>query len=264
MTLCLRLFSLIAFYWIGTLCLTQTDGFIISNIRSNMTPDPRWEPNSPQVFEKSLFNMPFHYLSSGGQSYVFASLDGKHVIKFFKHHRLQRKPKKLERDFNSYIIAKNLLENQTGLVYVHLNKTHNLNQTISLVDKLGISHKINLDEYEFIVQKRVELVFPYLEKLIRTGQEEKAHKAIDSLLSIMSTRSQLNIYDEDARIQRNFGFLEDGAIILDVGRLRIDPSKCTYEFYKKDTQHTMQRLLIWLQDISPSLSNYLETKLHEI
>ena len=83
---------------------------------------------------------------------MFQSQDGKYVLKFFKYQRykikpwveaftfipfvaahrdrrLQHKQDKLARFFSSWKLAFNELQPETGLVYVHLNKTDYLKTT---------------------------------------------------------------------------------------------------------------------------------------
>ena len=50
-----------------------------------------------------------------------------------------------------------------------------------LTDKINVVHKVDLDNLEFVLQERGELLFPKLDQLVRSGEEEKAKAMIDSL-----------------------------------------------------------------------------------
>ena len=209
------------------------------------------------------------------------------MIKFFKHHRRSFPPwfldlplpkslaasrekkqkekwRKLERDFKSYKLSFDKLQEETGVVYVHLNKTDDLNKQITLIDKLNIEHQIDLDKTEFVIQKKADLVYPYFEKLMKNNQVDQASKAITSIVELIINRSQKGVYDEDARIHRNFGFLHGKARIIDVGRLVNDPTQKNPEVYKKNLHKITARFMIWLEDNHPTLAPFLDKELKKV
>lgn len=257
----IRLVGLAVFYVTGTWGRMQTEGFMLSNILSSMPYDVRWAPTDTQIALPSVFSEPVYYLASGGQCYAFSSSDDKYVIKFFKH---RKKQKKLERDFTSYALANKYLKEETGLVCIHLNKTTHINKTLCLVDKLGIKHTISLDNCEFIIQKKASLVVPYLQNLISHGELNKACDALDALISLMIQRSQKGIYDEDSRVHRNCGFLNETPKIIDIGRLCENKEKTAPYLYKKDITSSMHKLSTWLKETSPPLYEHLNEKLSQL
>src|ERR1700722_10608768 len=66
-----------------------TDGFEISHITSDLPYDARWNVRPLQDKETQtlmqVFAQPYFYMGKWCQVYVFASADGKYVIKFFKY-----------------------------------------------------------------------------------------------------------------------------------------------------------------------------------
>lgn len=270
-------------------CEARTDAFTIARIHSDLPYNAAWATPLPVGAEKeeltALLSQPFHYLGCGGQCFAFVSEDGETVIKFFKHRirkprslllfrplpaplepiRLRKLNKilfKLNRDFNSYKLAYEELSQETGILYLHLNKTEGFNQTITLYDKLHIAHQIDLDQVEFIIQKKAEMAYPYLDRLIRDKQIENAERAIDSLLAVILSRCQKGIYDEDAKIHRNFGFIDGKAVVIDVGRFRGDISRIHPEVYRKDLLDITKSLHLYLEKESPELAAYLEQRLN--
>ena len=124
---------------ISDFCQKQTKGFALSKIA------PSFSSELVQEIDKdvlSVLDQPFHYLGKGVQCYAFVSADDKYVLKFFRMRRLlpspwlvkmpllesykqekiKRKSEELFRDFTSYKIAYEQLQEETGLVYVHLNQ----------------------------------------------------------------------------------------------------------------------------------------------
>ena len=164
-------------------CRSKTDGFSMSKITSEMTYHKEFETSSLSNKEldsiRSILDQPYHYLGKGVQCFAFVSADDKYVLKFFrmrrvlpspwlikmpvnesyKKEKISRKFEEFMRDFMSYKIAYELLKEDTGLVYIHLNKTNLLHQKITLFDKIRIKHTIDMDNMEFILQKKADLFF---------------------------------------------------------------------------------------------------------
>ena len=269
-------------YYLPRFCYDKTDGFKIANIFDNLPYNANWEVKNPPLIEG--MDQKFSYLASGGQAYAFVSEDGKYVLKFFKHHlrrasplvrylplpsswrkkrslHIQKRRKKLIRDFNSYKLAMENLRQETSLLYVQLNNSSSLDQTVTIVDKLGIEHNIPLDKVGFVLQEKAELAFPHLLQLVQKDQIMKAKEAIDSILDLIISRCEKGIYDEDARIHRNFGFIGNKAILIDVGRLKLDPSRKDQQVQKQDLYKITRSLRLYLKDICPQLADYLQETL---
>lgn len=224
-----------------------TDGFTITGIHSSYAD---WEVNNPTLPE--VFDQKFTYLGSGGQCFVFASEDGSYVLKFFKYR------KKINRDFASYKLAMEQLPEETGLLYVHLKKTDELQTLAKIVDKLGIEHEVDLDKVNFILQKRAELTYPHLLHLVESNDIGAAKEAIDSLCSLIKGRCQKGIHDDDAKIHRNCGFIGNRAVIIDVGRFKADPRRQDPNVQSADLIKCTEKLKCYLDEISPELATYLD------
>lgn len=202
---------------------------------------------------QGIFDQKFYYLGSGGQCWVFASEDGQYVLKFFKFHR--RKKDKLQRDFKSYQIAYETLKQETGLVYLHLDKTESLGLTAKVIDKIAIEHPIDLDAHAFIVQKKAVLVFDYIRSLMDQGKQDEAKGALFKLCQLLEERCKKGIGDEDPRLHRNIGFVDGMPIFIDTGRFKNDPSRMDPAIYQKDLKKITHRLRQWLLNEYPELVN---------
>jgi hypothetical protein len=234
-------------------CEKETDGFRISRLSTSchftMIADIPNEVNA-------ALNQKFHYLASGGQSWVFVSEDEKYVLKFFKAH-LRSKKGKLERDFKSCQLAYDNLKEECGLVYLHLNETTTL-KTVQVVDKLNIVHPIDLDKTDFLLQKKGVLLYEHLQKLMEEKDLTGAKEALSSLCHLIIKRSEKGIFDEDARIHCNLGFVGNQPILLDTGRLKWDEKRKNPEIYRKDLKKITLKLKIWLEQHYPELAFHLE------
>ncbi len=278
------LILLLGIFFLPKFCRNQTDGFQVANIHSTLPYNENWDVDCGPL--PDIFDQKFSYLASGGQAYAFVSADGKYVIKFFKHH-LRRLPfwlkilplpenlavrrdgtkakrlRKFLRDFTSYKLSYEQLPKETGVLYVHLNKTDTLKTKVQIIDKLKIEHTIDLDGIEFVVQKRADLVFPYLAKLIENGEIERSKRCIRSILDLVENRCAKGIYDEDPRLHRNFGFVDDQAIVIDVGRLRRDPTRKDSRVVSQDLCKITASLQTYLDVASPELATFLKKELYD-
>ncbi len=268
-------------------CHKQTDGFAIEKISSSHTPKAKWE--IPATYEekqevKALLAQEFYYLAKGAQSYVFESADHEYVLKFFRHShmrppfwvhllpsigsienyraaKIEKGYAKLYKDFASYQIAFKELKEETGLVYLHLNKTDDLKQKVKIWDKIGIGHILDLDSMEFIVQKKAELIFPAITKWMNTQEEQKAKDALSSLIAFLKLRRDKGIFDKDPDLNTNFGFYQGKAIQIDVGRFKFIPIE---DSPKDEIVRITDNLLQFLNANYKGLSSHLQAEIEKI
>ena len=257
-------------------CHKATDGFAIEKISSSLPFHPEWEVEAEQKEIEAIAKQKFYYLAKGAQCFVFASEDGKTVLKFFRHShmraplwltlfsftgaletwRLEKIGKhegKLGKDFASYKLAYETMRERTGISFLHLNKTNTLHTSVTIVDKLGIAHNLDLDQMEFLLQKRATLVYPTLDSLIAEGKLEEAKGAIADLISLLKWRAEKGIFDKDPDLNTNFGFTEGKAVQIDVGRFKFTGESGSKEELLRITDNLQQ----WLEAKSPALKSHL-------
>lgn len=215
------------FFAVERFCHKETRGFSLPNIYGEEFEGLPTSGELPELIG------PFTFLDSGLESYVFLSADKKVVLKFFKHHHLReadrlakifpfckkmstQKRENFKRSLSSYQIAYNELKEETALLYLHLAKTEKRLPTVTLIDRLGIEHKVALDQVQFLAQRRADL-------LLQTLDSPQAKESISSLLSLISTRSSRGIADRDPMLERNFGFIDSKAVVIDLGSFSKDP-----------------------------------------
>ncbi|GAB4190307.1 MAG: hypothetical protein Tsb0015_11450 [Simkaniaceae bacterium] len=253
-------------------CHFLTDGFSIYRISSKNTrqkffKDFPIEPDHPAYQKK------YYYLASGSQSFVFVSEDNKYVIKFFKQHRWRppiwqktfpsfakkTRNSMLQAKKNTFASCQELFENfkkETGLIHIHLNKTTHQLPYIELIDRNHISHKIPLDDYEFILQKKAQSIPAYLLTLKKQKNYEQIKQTLHDFICFSKKRAQQGYLNKDPNFIKNFGFLDGKIIEIDVGGCYQDPKKDLFYFHfyeLKKIENKMQRFL--LKEI-PELSWY--------
>ncbi len=218
---------LICIVSIERFCYLQTGGFRIAKIAHTIDTENK-EPPKEEI--KGILKKPFYFLGSGVQSYAFVSQDGRYVLKLFKSYHgwiptnllekiplsiaqemQQARAQRLHTIFTSCRIAYEKWKPQTALLYMHLHTADHFEDPIYIIDPLGIQHIIDPNTTAFALQKKAELVHPYLSSL------EDKQKAIESLVSLIVKRSQAGICNHDPIIHRNFGFVEGQAVEIDIG-----------------------------------------------
>jgi hypothetical protein len=268
-----------------------TDGFDIPSISSTLTYRPDWEtlPLSEEDSQQldAILNQEFTYIGKGSQCWVFASADDKYVIKFFKHYRLRtpeflnhfpmnplldgyrvrktaEKKDRLERAFRSYKISYDTLRPETGIVYVHLNKTHSLHKSITVYDKLDRRFDIGLDGMEFLIQKKGTQIYPTLSALMQKGEVEHAKRLLSNVVKLVIARSDKGVKDLDPFLRKNCGFFGDQAVFIDVGNFVPDESLKTYEGRKKEVAKVMAWIMHWLNHNYPELAEHVTNEVQSL
>ncbi len=263
----------------------RADGFTLEKITSILTPEEKWNVNvSPEELCRinNILDQPYHYLGRGFQCYAFVSSDRKHVLKFFRHQRLrpsevldwlpqiswvkarkERKRGELEKRkehlFKSFKIAFEYIPYETGLVYIHLNKTKELHKTITIVDKSGNSYAIPLDDYEFVLQRKASLLKPTITELMKQSKEEEAKKRINQIFTLLESCAKKGVLDTDGALIRkdNLGFLDDRAIYIDAGKLTLKEKIKRKEAFAKDLKR-LRPFEKWLEENFPTLALYFD------
>lgn len=277
---------IVCFITIEKLCHKATDGFQLQKILSDFSFDQQWETDSCPQELLSAFDQPFYFLGSGGQCYAFLSEDKNYVIKFFKQHHMRKLPwlekvvlpafldkyrqkiladrakRSQERIFGSYKIAYDYLKEETGFINLHLNKTDSIHKNLIIFDKLGIAHTIDLDNTEFALQKYATLSFRHLRNLIKQHKLPEVKECLDSLFRLLIKRTKLRIVDQDPVFRKNFGFIGNTAIEIDLGSFTWEEKSSTDNYQKTLFEESLE-LKKWLAKRCPQLVDYFNAQLYE-
>lgn len=270
----------------------MTNDFRLGTITHDIPYRKEWDPPPLSVEKRleldSILSQTFNYMGKGVQSYVFVSNDGKHVLKFFKYrhltpnrllyllppfppfqeyknHRIQQKNQALANLFEGYRLAYAEHKNESGLVYIHLNLTHNIYPTITVYDKIGLKWRIPLDDVVFIIQERAQTLRTVLHNALKTGDTHLAEKKINCIFDLYLTEYNKGIYDKDHGVLHNTGFVGDKPIHLDVGELTSDEKIRNPEIWRHDLEKIAWKMAVWLKkehaSYYPLLSKSIETTL---
>lgn len=278
-------------YGVGRLYYRLTDGFLVSNITSSNTYDARWETR-PLTLEESelvqhILHQEFRYLGKGCQSYVFASQDGNYVLKFFKYQRLRpkywlnllsfipwiqdyRQRKILSKDrkravfFQSWKVAFDLIPETTGVVFVHLNPSENLNTELKIYDKMGFEHVLNMNHLEFMIQKRATMLRDVINDHMKKGQLAQAESLLETFIQRILANYQKGIADNDHALMQNSGVYEGMPIHIDVGQFVFDESVKDPKFYTQELFTKTYKFRLWLKKNHPELAEHFDLYLKRV
>ena len=258
-------------------------GFRLYKIQSTPVFDERWEIDySPEDLElaRKALSQPYHYLGHGFQVYAFMSEDGQYVLKFFRHQRLRlpefvmslpsiplfdewRKSRILslgrrqDHLFRSCKTSWDLGRYETILLMVHLNSTEGQYPSVMIKDSLDNTYSIELDKYQFLLQRRAQLVKPTISALMTKGDEQGACRRVDQIFDLFVECARKGIADTDGALVRkdNLGFFEDRAIYIDGGKLSPRKGPITKKAFVKDVKR-LNPLEKWMKDEYPKLGKY--------
>ena len=212
-------------YGMGRLYFAVTAGFMLSNIQSDLAPEPRWQISTltgqkAQAVDEAL-SQEYLFLGKGCQSYVFASKDGEYVLKFIKFQRfrphvlfnvasifgsifgsifpgghemyqvkVKEKKSKLDKLFISWKLAYEQLQHETGVVFVHLNETL-VPQQVSL-DRLKRVKAPGLNDRKWV---RIDLILTHLRSFNR-GSFHAAPAYQDLFVGVLGWNKTVTIVDK--------------------------------------------------------------------
>ena len=272
------------FLGIERLCHLATDGFSVFKITHDLPQITTQE--TPNALIDTILSQKFTYLDSGAQSYVFVSEDSQYVIKFFKFQHMRIPPwisylplpKSLDNYRNlkitkknliisklllSYNVAYDLFQKETGLIYLHLNKTKRP-LPLHLIDKIGIHYFLEGSNLAFVIQHKGTLLYEVLDQDMKKGEIQHAKDIISSLLNLSILRCQKGIGDQDPDFRTNFGLIDNKIVQLDTGRFYLDEKEKNPEIYKNELYRITRNFRTWLSKNHPELISYLDTSIERI
>ncbi len=182
-------------------------------------------------------------------------------LELYRKQILERKQKKLEGEYKSYQIALENLQEETGIIYMHLDAGSLPEVQLELFDKIRVRHHLSADAFQFYIQKKGIPFYPKLETLIQQGQLQQAKIALDEMTAYLKKRCQKQIADKDNGIWRNFAFCEEHPFQIDIGQFVYDPSLSSEKGSQENLLLFTREFRNWLKNLDPTLENYFTQSL---
>lgn len=265
--------------------------FSLNQIINTFPHNPDWEVKVPPEtveFVNMITQQPFYWLGKGFQASAFVSEDGEYVIKFFHQSRLKETPfsenpfgylfskdfrnKMDERQshrqeiFSSSKMSYQEFPEESGIVYVHLNRTDDLIKGIKIYDFSGQCWRLRGDDASFVIQKKADYVIPTLKILMKEGKVEQAEARINQIFDLLLSLAQKGFLDGDVALMRNnnIGFAENRAIYIDTGHITRHQNINLKERMRFEFNVRLAPLHDWLKMKYPVLAQYFTTRSEEI
>ncbi len=262
---------------------SQSPGYITTSYSSLEWEIPTDPVDDPDLVDHIL-SQKFTYFSKGSQAYVYISEDKNYILKFLKQHKLYPNtwlaylPFSFNRHYQRSLSLKKDRSNtfkaiktafcdfkqETGLLYVHLNRTDNLNKKITIFDQNGNLHIVDIDKTSFLIQKKANLIYVRITELMSQGKTEQAKQIITSVFSLIDQLGKRGVVDNDPILRKNFGLISDKAVQIDIGRMRIDPLRIQSPQYKQEVASITKSFKTWIEKNHPELVEHFESNLKEI
>jgi hypothetical protein len=273
----------VLYYW-------GSDGFSIQRIDNTFPNSHTLSPPSEAKLEelKKICSTPFTYLGKGSQAYAFQSEDGKHVLKLFKCYHLKpipwleklelpnflnryvqthlkRRYHKTKLSLESYKIAHDTLSEECGLIFLQMVPSQDYEQEVTFTDKIGRTFTVNIANYGFMIQKKVDLIMPTLDSYIKNNETDKAKELLTSIVDLLIARSKKGVADQDPDLHKNCGCIGTHAQFIDVGSFHLRQEVKSPTVYLQDARKITRKLKNYLEPRSPELAVALEEnlRLHE-
>jgi hypothetical protein len=220
------------------------EGFRMGKLLVDLPHNQEWEssPSLGKTFLPSevLETSEFTYLGRGSQSFVFASQEGRYILKLFRsppkihpwrevlrtlllHRKLAPQQEKIDVLLSGAKLAFEKAKDLTGLVYVHLNSTQGTVPVVALKDKLGRVHHVDLGRCRFAIQYRAEPFREVFLDALKQKDQKKIRELVSSFAKLIEERASRGIQNEDPKVSTNFGYLNGQVIEWDFGSYRLTP-----------------------------------------
>ncbi len=274
-----------------TLVVKPAKRFSLSQIISKYPFNPEWEVETPQEviqFVNMTTQQAFYWLGKGFQATAFVSEDGDYVMKFFHQGRLREVPfshnplgylfsqeyrnqleeRQAHREeiFSSSKMAYEEFPEESGILYVHINRTDDLIKGIKLYDFSGLSYRVRGDDTSFILQKRAEYVLPTIKSLMAQGKTEEAEARINQIFDLILIMAKKGFLDGDTALMRNnnIGFVKDRAVYIDTGHIVRRANVNLQERMRFEFDVRLSPLHDWLKVRYPELADFYKKREQEI
>lgn len=266
----------------GALFYEIYDDFRLSNVTWEGPVDPDWDvpplTQTEEAFVQNLLSKPWTYLGKGHQSYAFKSGDGQYVLKFIKFTYLkdspfqipeEKKQDRLKRVFQGYKLAYERDRENNGLIALHKRQQGGTPQFVTLRDRWGWTHSIDVTPLYYIIQKKAVPTRDVLNALKAENNFAEIKRRLLQILDLYAVTYSKGLYDNDHNVLYNTGFVDDKPIRIDAGRLRSDMSMQNPAVFHADLQKIVEvRLQKWIatlpQEQQAPLMEVLQHKVQAI
>lgn len=276
---------------IDRLFFKQNSSFCARFLFTCLPNETQWDLPSPAEAELAQLDevlaQKFHYLGKGAHCYAFVSEDQNYVIKFHRYASHMRifpwlnhpfaykfDPKRIKiKEYNLQKLQYNLqnyknsyldLKEETGLIFLHINRTDYLKRFVTLVDKTQAQYSIPLDKVTFILQRKADLIYPTLDELYQNNRLEEGKEIVSNIIHLIQHCCEKGYVDEDPVLRKNYGLLGTKAIHIDIGDLVHKPEIAQRENYIPHVKEMTESLRKRLETQYPELLQHYHNEINAL
>ena len=235
-----------------------------------------------EEYVRNILSEPFFFLDRGKQSSAFVSKNDLYVIKFLRKKPLvikqqyenlpniypftllkrrlaKKREDRKEALFESLVLSYTVIPDETGVIFVHLASSKPFKKTLFLLDSESNPHYLEVDNVQWFLQKKAQMIKPVLAEHMWQADEEGAKRRIDQIFDLLLQCAKKEVADLDPNLIKNdnIGFTEDRAIYIDIGKLR--KKHVTKAEFVKNLDR-LKLLARWLREYYPDLADYFDKK----
>ncbi len=229
---------------------------------------------------EQILSQPFYFLGKGRQCFAFQSKDGKYVLKcprtniyklpFWsrvlpaintREKMREDKTKRRKFVFESFRLAQENLQEETGIIAAHLGTTEGSFKPISLFDPLGIKHTLPMGTTLFILQHKQPLWTPIFLKAQKQNDIEEQKRLLNALVDIVIQRARKGMLNRDRSFLRNYGFDGTRAYQIDIGDFFQLKSWEPSQAFEKAVRDSLAPVQEWLAVVNPPMLDVLNRRL---
>ena len=254
---------------------------------SSPTFEPSEEWELPPLLQEEqnevdrILSQKFTYLARGSQAFAFISEDKKYILKLFKQHKWhpknllgyiplsfnpyyqdylqrQRKQQAVLRSCKTALLH---VKEDTGVLFAHLNPTPLSIPQMTLIDKKGKSWTLDLSKSCFLLQKKADLFYPHIQTLMEKGDVDGAKYSITSTIRLLDRFIAMGVFENNAILRKNFGFIENEAMQFDIGKFNFDASR---KPDKREILVVVERFHCWIEKNYPQLLSHFDEQLVKV
>ncbi len=225
----------------------------------------------------TILAQPYRHLARGGSVQVYASADGRYVLKTLASaadiiawhasdgHALtdlswarslggsdaEIAAQIRAATLASFRLAERYLRHESGLVALHFPNPH---KHLPIIDSGGAA-AIDPNREPLVVQHRAERVDAALMRHQAAGDGPAARRVIDDVVTLVRQLWALGIAEQTLNFHNNYGYAKGRLILLDIGDLRLSRDIIMAHASQQKILH--KKSAIWLRRHDPDLADYL-------
>lgn len=139
-----------------------------------------------------------------------------------------------------------------------------MNKHVFITDKIGMKHDINIDDMEFLIQKRADMLCPTLLTFRDKKDLEGAKQQVDRLLAVIMSEYERGLADNDHALMQNTGVLNGSPIHIDIGQFIYNDVVKDPKVYKQELFTKTYKFRLWLNEEYSELLPHVENELQAI